>query len=78
MRALRPFANVDRACNCVIIYMSGPTGTVASRRYGGKRMNNNMVDIISFALALALILSILWVLGLLPTLVNGILFPFFN
>ena len=41
-------------------------------------MNNNMVDIISFALALALILSILWVLGLLPTLVNGILFPFFN
>ncbi len=41
-------------------------------------MNDNMVDIITYTLALLLILSILWMLGLLPTLINGILYPFFN
>ena len=58
--------------------MSVPTGTVASRRYGGKRMNDNMNDFITYALAFLLILSILWVIGLLPIWINGILYPFFK
>ena len=41
-------------------------------------MNKNKADVVSYALALALILGILWVLGLLPTLIEGILFPFRN
>ena len=62
--------------------MSGPTGTLASRRYGGKRMNDKMVAILASTLTFALAFSILWVLGLLPTLVDvfieSIHFPFFN
>ena len=38
----------------------------------------NKVDMVSYTLALALILGILWALGLLPTLIEGILFPFLN
>ena len=38
----------------------------------------NIVNMVSYTLALALILGILWVLGLLPTLIEGILFPFQN
>ena len=41
-------------------------------------MNNNRTDIITYTLVLAVVLGILWVLGLLPTLVEGILFPFFK
>ena len=41
-------------------------------------MNDNMNDFITYALAFVLVLSILWVIGLLPTLINGILYPFFK
>ena len=37
-----------------------------------------VVNVVSASLMLAVVLCILWLLGLLPTLIEGILFPFRN
>lgn len=37
-----------------------------------------MIDVLSGVVAVALVLGILWMLGLLPRLIDGLLFPFLN